>query len=89
MAESYNDLMFELGRRIRAQEVPREVIEAAARLAEHPEKLLYLVPEMDAAPGTGTPDLAPGLHPSDLLIELVAAARAAQWERFIVLEHAS
>jgi hypothetical protein len=79
--------MLELGRRIRVQEVPREVVEAATRLAQHPEKLLYLVLEADAAPGPGTPNLNPGLHPSDLLLELVTAARAAQWEKFVILEH--
>jgi hypothetical protein len=81
----FNVLMSEFGRRVRGQEVPREVVEAATLLAHRTEELAYFVPECDAAPRPGTSKLAAGLHPSDLLLEIMEAMRASEFEKALVI----
>lgn len=81
----FNDLMSEFGRRVRSKEVPREVVEAATLLAHSPEELAYFVPECDAAPRPGTTKLTTGLHPSDLLLEVMAAMRASEFEKALII----
>lgn len=82
--ETFPKLMRELGRLIReGEKVPREIVDATTKLAHRPEKLAFWIPDDPSA--IGAQDLAPGLHPSDLLLEIVAAARAADWEKVGVL----
>jgi hypothetical protein len=84
MTQSFPELMLELGRLIGgSKEAPFEVVKAASKLAERAQELCFFVPNSGAA--SGAPKLAPGLHPSDLLLELVAAARAADWENVGIL----
>ena len=66
-------------------DVPPEAVECARRLVERPLKLLRVVPQVGAAPRTAEPNIK--LEPSDLFECLVAAARAGDWRRFMVLEH--
>lgn len=82
---AFNELMSEFGRRARSQEVPREVVEAATLLAHRSEELAYFVPECDTAPRPGTTQLTPGLHPSDLLLEVMAAMRASEFEKALII----
>jgi hypothetical protein len=85
MTERFSDLMLELRSRIWREEVPAEVVKAAARLAEHPQELCCFVLEAHSASETRTPKISSGLQPSDLLLELVSALRANEWEKVCVL----
>jgi len=68
-----------------ADHVPEGVKLAALRLGECQKKLFCFVGTPN--PALGAVDLSPGLHPSDLLCELIQALRALDWPRFIVLVH--
>jgi hypothetical protein len=87
MTETFSDLMLELRSRVRDEEVPAEVVKATARLAECPQELCCFVLEAHPTAGAGAPKVSPGFQPSDLLLKLVAALRAAEWEKFVILVH--
>jgi hypothetical protein len=65
--------------------LPEGVVLACLRLRERPEKIFRTVFNPDFAQGAS--DHSFTLEPSDLLCELVLAARALDWPRFVVLVH--
>jgi hypothetical protein len=76
--------MDELRTLISHEKTPVRIKDAAAMLPEISEELFTAPSEYDAA--TGTWELFAGpLQPSDLLLELVAAARASEWEQVGIL----
>ena len=79
----FNEKLAELGNYLASEDCPLEVVEAAARLTEHPQELFWFVPPHNLA--IRAPNLAPGLQPSDLLLEMVLAARAREWPKVLIL----
>jgi hypothetical protein len=76
--------MDELRTLISDEKAPVRIKDAAAMLPEISEELFTAPSKYDAA--TGTWELFAGhLQPSDLLLELVAAARASEWEQVGIL----
>jgi hypothetical protein len=87
----FNDLPYrekasELLRLLEADHVPPGVKLAVPRLSQVHKKLFVMVCENELAFGTSN-QLAPGLYPSDFLCELVAAVRALDWPKVMVLVH--
>lgn len=66
-------------------DVPDEARAHAVHLFESPSKVFRIVAEIDRALGAPHARLRP--HASDALLEMIAAARAGDWERFIVIDH--
>ena len=75
----------ELGDRLSSVDVPKGVIEAIPSLSELLLQLFTTVFVAGAA--GGTPDGIMRLEPSNLLLEMLAAVRAGEWPRFVVLIH--
>lgn len=75
----------ELRRLIDAEHVPPWVKAASFRLSDLQKKLFHFVG--DAQTAVGTSHLAPGLHASNFLCELIKAYRALDWPKIIVLIH--
>lgn len=80
----YKDALAELIGRAEAQELPEEVVRALARVFEHPQKLFFWEPNDGLASGISAPNEPVGLQASDLLVKLVLAVRALDWEVVIV-----
>lgn len=64
---------------------PVEARNAAIRFVKRPAQSRVMVPEVYPAPRTRDPSRL--LQASDLFLELLAAARAADWQRVIVISH--
>lgn len=77
----------ELGDRLSAVDVPERVVETIPRLSDCQTKLFTTVVVQGAATVLGAADGIMRLEPSDLLLEMLAAVRASEWPRFIVLVH--
>ena len=81
---SYGEAMQELVGHAEANELPIEVTRALTSLFKRPEKLLVWNPDPNLASGVGASNLSFGLQASNLLVKLVLAARALDWEVIIV-----
>lgn len=77
----------ELGDCLSAVDVPAGVVETFPSLSELQVKFFTTVLEKDPTAIAGAPDCVMRLQPTDLLLECLAAARAKEWPRFIVLVH--
>jgi hypothetical protein len=87
----YTSAMDELFVYLQAQKLPKVVHARLGIVLEKPVKLFCLVGEPHPASYglISTPHIEPGFYASDLLIKLVAAARALDWKLVaILLEHA-
>ena len=85
MCSPFAHRLHELKDLLLGSHVPREAIKSALRLIECPSKIVRIVPQVGSAPPATESSIS--LEPSDFLDGLVAAARAGDWDRFIVLEH--
>ena len=81
---SYRDAMAELVGRAKSGELPEPVVRALAGLFESPQKLFAWNPDPALAGLVGTPNIDAGLQASNLLIKLIQAVRALDWEVVIV-----
>lgn len=81
---NYGDAMAELLGLAQSHVLPPEVIRALARIFEHPAKLFCFEPDVCTAVGVWTAGPACQLQASNLLVKLVLAARALDWEVIIV-----
>ena len=81
---TYRDALEELIVKTKAHEPPEEVVRALACLFERPEKLFCFVPNPNPTVGSGALNVASSLQASNLLVELVLAVRALDWEVVIV-----
>lgn len=84
----FNDLPYrekasELLDLLEADHVPPRVKLAVPSLSECHHKLFCMVGKSDLAVGTSY--IVPGLYPSNLLCELLAACRASDWPLVMVL----
>jgi hypothetical protein len=79
----YAVAMDELFANLKNQELPKVVHARLALVLENPLKLFCCVGH--AEPALGTARVEPALYASDRLVELVAAAKALDWERTAVL----
>lgn len=75
----------ELGDCLSAVDVPQGVIETFPSLSDLQTQLFTTVFVQELA--SGTADLISHLQPTDLLLKMLAAARAGDWPRFLVLVH--
>lgn len=66
--------------------VPREVADSLFKFLKCPLKSCFI--KVSVCPATGTLGLGMSLHPSDGLLQILAAARAEEWEAIIVFEAA-
>jgi hypothetical protein len=80
----YETAMAELLGLAKANVLPPEVIGALARIFEHPVKLFCAEPDVRAADGVWTMSATSRLQASNLLVKLVLAVRAFDWEVVIV-----
>lgn len=70
-----------------ALKAPQVIIQGIVTVLENPVKLLCWVGDVD--PAFGTARCSPGLYSSDLLIKLMQAVRALNWEVVsVILEQA-
>jgi hypothetical protein len=81
----YREKATELLTLLEAGHVPPRVKLAVPRLSECHSKLFCMVGEAYFA--VGASNLSPGLHPSNLLCELVEATRALDWPKVLILVH--
>src|SRR2546423_1278875 len=81
---TYRAALDELIGKAKAQELTEEVVRALARLFDHPEKLFCWKPDDGLTAQVGAANLSEGLQASDLLVKLVLAVRALDWEVVIV-----
>src|ERR1700730_17228512 len=81
---SCRDAMDELIGKAEAHELPEEVARALARLFKHPEKLFCWEPDVSLTSQVRTTNFSQGLQASNLLVKLVLAVRALDWEIVIV-----
>jgi hypothetical protein len=93
MSRSFNPTfdatMDELLGHAKAHELPQVVLEGIVAILENPIKLFCWVGEAHPAGGSGTPSPPPSLYASDLLVKLVGAVRAFDWEVVaVILEQA-
>lgn len=72
---------------LQAQHVPPRIKEACLCLSEHQLKLFRWIPNTQGTIDAGAFDPFAGLYATDFLNELVAAFRAFDWPRVIVLVH--
>lgn len=75
----------ELGDCLSAVDVPQGVIATFPSLSNIQTQLFTTVLEQDPTAASGTADCIMRLEPTDLLLKCLAAARAKDWPRFIVL----
>lgn len=80
----YAEVIEELRLALLGTDVPLEVRECALRLVQRVEKCLLVVPVVAGA--LGASEVRFGFHSSDLLLDLLAAVRAREWPRVMVLE---
>lgn len=75
----------ELGGVLSAVDVPQGVIDTFPSLSDLQTQLFttVLIPEFAG----GAPDEVMRLEPTDLLLEMLAAARTSEWPRLVVLVH--
>lgn len=81
---SYRDAMEELIGLTEAKVIPPEVVRALASIFDHPNKLFCCELESGTASGVSALSSGPRLQASNLLVKLVLAARALDWEVIIV-----
>jgi hypothetical protein len=77
----------ELGDCLSAVDVPQGVVETFPSLSNLQTQFFATVLEQNSAAWTGATDCIIRLEPSDLLLECLAAARAQEWPRIIILVH--
>lgn len=78
-------LLRELRILLQRPETPLEIIEAAIHVADSPSRCLRVIFQPTGAPAAD--HWTPVVKGSNLLIELVAAIRARDWQKVVVLEH--
>jgi hypothetical protein len=83
----FSDALSALFRDCEAYKPPQIILERIVGALEHPIKLFCWVGDTNAAVGATRP--VPGFYASDLLVELMEAVRALDWEIVgILLEQA-
>jgi len=75
----------EFGSLVCGPNTPRNVRQGLLRLINDAGKLCRIEPEIHSAPGT--PNTRLRLEASDLLVGLLMAARACDWEKVTILQH--
>lgn len=81
----YREAIVELIRLTDSEHVPPRIKEAIPRLSKCHNKLFCWVPDSEGTFGTAR--LAAGFYPSNLLCELIEAARALDWPKVGILIH--
>ena len=81
---SYREALDELIGKAKTGEIPHEVVRALASVCDHPAKLFCCELESCPASGVGAASALPRLQASNLLVELVLAVRALDWEVIVV-----
>ena len=82
---TFDRAMVELDGLLLATPPPPAVFDVLLRLADNIGKIVLLVPQSGVA--MVAPEGPMGLKPSDGLLELLVAARALDYERFVVIGH--
>lgn len=80
----YDDAMEELLGLAKSDVLPPKVIGVLVGIFEHPIKLFCAEPDIRTADGVWTVSATSRLQASNLLVKLVLAARALDWEVIVV-----
>lgn len=82
---SFGDSVRELRSLLVDLDAPIEVVDCTLRILQQVDKCLRVVPEIGPTAGALEPPIC--LQPSDFFLRLIAAVRALDWPKVLILEH--